>query len=95
MPRRSGLALLHYALDCRMPWRLDDPDCRPIRDDARPCVSVGFWMGPFTYFHRPYSTRNLRRTQNAVGRRERGAAVVLDLDLARGLWYDGCDGSPF
>jgi len=50
-----------------MPWRLDDPDCRLIQDNAYPYVLVGFWMGPFTYIHEYYSTRNLRRAQNAVG----------------------------
>ena len=94
MPRRSGCVLLPCVLDCRMPWRLWDPEHGPTLDNACPGISVVFQMGPSTNAHRRYSTRNLGKTQ-ACRWTTRGALSCVDLDLARGLWYDGGDGSLF
>jgi hypothetical protein len=41
MPRRSGLVLLPYALECRMPWRLEDPERGPIGTMRVPVFRLG------------------------------------------------------
>jgi hypothetical protein len=50
MPRRRGWLYCIFALECRMTWRLDDPDCGATWDNTHPPVSVGFGMGLVSIF---------------------------------------------